>query len=170
MVGYPYLLNWILNTKSNIMYIREIMNTQWKLIFFIGNLVTKIFIHFSKWILNTQIKHNIYSWNCKYGMETKIFFQWQPRHLNFLLICSCYLTPQISFCTGGSLSEVLESNRRTGTRMSESDFKQVLLHVAQGLKLIHSQNLVHLDIKPGQSLVNSLSSSILKTLTSIIWK
>lgn len=46
--------------------------------------------------------------------------------------------------------------------MSESDFKQVLLHVAQGLKLIHSQNLVHLDIKPGQSLVNSLSSSILK--------
>lgn len=95
-------------------------------------------------------------------METKFFFQWQPRHLNFLLICSCYLTPQISFCTGGSLSEVLESNRRTGTRMSESDFKQVLLHVAQGLKLIHSQNLVHLDIKPGQSLVNSLSSSILK--------
>lgn len=162
MVGYPYLLNWILNTKSNIMYIREIMNTQWKLIFFIGNLVTKFSIHFSKWILNTQIKHNIYSWNCKYGMETKIFFQWQPRHLNFLLICSCYLTPQISFCTGGSLSEVLESNRRTGTRMSESDFKQVLLHVAQGLKLIHSQNLVHLDIKPGQSLVNSLSSSILK--------
>lgn len=95
-------------------------------------------------------------------METKFFFQWQPRHLNFLLICSCYLTPQISFCTGGSLSEVLESNRRTGTCMSESDFKQVLLHVAQGLKLIHSQNLVHLDIKPGQSLVNSLSSSILK--------
>lgn len=46
--------------------------------------------------------------------------------------------------------------------MSESDFKQVLLHVAQGLKLIHSQNLVHLDIKPGQSLVNSLSSSIFK--------
>lgn len=94
-------------------------------------------------------------------METKIFFQWQPRQ-NFLLICSCYLTPQISFCTGGSLSEVLESNRRTGTRMSESDFKQVLLQVAQGLKLIHSQNLVHLDIKPGQSLVNSLSSSIFK--------
>lgn len=101
-------------------------------------------------------------------METKFFFQWQPCHLNFLLICSCYLTPQISFFTGGSLSEVLESNRRTGTRMSESDFKQVLLHVAQGLKLIHSQNLVHLDIKPGQSLVNSLSSSILKKLTSII--
>lgn len=58
------------------------------------------------------------------------------------------------YCNGGSLSEVLESNRRTGTRMSESDFKQVLLHVAQGLKLIHSQNLVHLDIKPGNVFIH----------------
>lgn len=35
-----------LNTKSKITYIREIMNTQWKRIFFIGNLVIKIFYSF----------------------------------------------------------------------------------------------------------------------------
>lgn len=65
-----------------------------------------------------------------------------------------YMYIQNEYCNGGSLSEVLESNRRTGTRMSESDFKQVLLHVAQGLKLIHSQNLVHLDIKPGNVFIH----------------
>ena len=61
--------------------------------------------------------------------------------------------------SGGSLSEVLETNRRTGSRMSESDFKQVLLQVAQGLRLIHTQNLVHLDIKPGKPLGRRLISS-----------
>lgn len=43
--------------------------------------------------------------------------------------------------------------------MSESDFKQVLLQVAQGLRLIHTQNLVHLDIKPGKPLGRRLISS-----------
>ncbi|XP_061176533.1 wee1-like protein kinase 1-A [Saccostrea echinata] len=65
-----------------------------------------------------------------------------------------YMYIQNEYCNGGSLSEVLESNRRTGTHMSESDFKQVLLHVAQGLRLIHSQNLVHLDIKPGNIFIH----------------
>lgn len=68
------------------------------------------------------------------------------------------------FCIGGSLSEVLESNRRTGTRMSESDFKQVFFYVVQGLKLIYFQNLVYFDIKLGQLLVNLLFSFILKNL------
>ena len=33
--------------------------------------------------------------------------------------------------------------------MSEYDLKTLLLHVAKGLAYMHSQNLVHLDIKPG---------------------
>lgn len=73
------------------------------------------------------------------------------------LVLASYLT--LILISGGSLSEVLETNRRTGSRMSESDFKQVLLQVAQGLRLIHTQNLVHLDIKPGKPLGRRLISS-----------
>ena len=52
---------------------------------------------------------------------------------------------------GGSLAELIARQEKEGAeRLSEDDLKQVLLQVAQGLRYIHSQHLVHLDIKPGQ--------------------
>jgi wee1-like protein kinase len=56
--------------------------------------------------------------------------------------------------TGGSLAEMIEANRKTGRRLDETEFKQILLHVAQGLRYIHSQNLVHLDVKPGNVFIH----------------
>jgi len=52
--------------------------------------------------------------------------------------------------TGGSLQDVLTQNRLDGRRFSELELKLLLFQVAQGLKYIHSQHLVHLDIKPGK--------------------
>ena len=48
-------------------------------------------------------------------------------------------------CLGGSLSEKLSDDP-----VSEEELKQVLRQVAAGLRYIHSQHLVHLDLKPGR--------------------
>lgn len=41
---------------------------------------------------------------------------------------------QNEYCNGGSLADIIESNRRTGRKISEHTLKQVLLHAAKGLK------------------------------------
>lgn len=70
---------------------------------------------------------------------------------------------QNEYCNGGSLAEFIESLRMnnlteaaaeeasssTKLLMSEYDLKTLLLHIAKGLAYMHSLNLVHLDIKPG---------------------
>lgn len=74
---------------------------------------------------------------------------------------------QNEYCNGGSLAEFIESlkmNNNSATDpepaltssclkskllMSEFDLKTLLLHIAKGLAYMHSLNLVHLDIKPG---------------------
>ncbi|RXG56527.1 Wee1-like protein kinase 1-B [Armadillidium vulgare] len=56
---------------------------------------------------------------------------------------------QNEYCNGGSLADVLESIKKTHNNFSEEQLKQILLHIAKGLKYIHSQQLVHMDIKPG---------------------
>lgn len=50
---------------------------------------------------------------------------------------------QNEYCNGGSLQDVLQNRY-----LVESELKTLLLHVAEGLKYIHSNNLVHMDIKP----------------------
>ena len=55
-----------------------------------------------------------------------------------------------SIFTGGSLAELLDEHKRTGNRFTEAELTQILYQLAQGLRYIHSQNLVHLDIKPGR--------------------
>ena len=50
---------------------------------------------------------------------------------------------------GGSLADVLVEAEKSGKYFSEAEAKDVLVQVAKGLRYIHSQSLVHMDIKPG---------------------
>ncbi|KAH3728006.1 wee1-like protein kinase 1-A isoform X2 [Dreissena polymorpha] len=61
---------------------------------------------------------------------------------------------QNEYCNGGSLAEYVEDHRRTGQHFSEVELTQILYQLAQGLRYIHSQNLVHLDIKPGNVFIH----------------
>ena len=54
---------------------------------------------------------------------------------------------------GGSLADVIADNITEEVSFSESELKEILLQASRGLRYIHSQNLVHLDIKPGKYLV-----------------
>lgn len=51
---------------------------------------------------------------------------------------------QNEYCNGGSLQAVLEKRH-----MSEMELRTLLMHVAEGLKYIHSNDLVHMDLKAG---------------------
>ncbi|CAL4205929.1 unnamed protein product [Meganyctiphanes norvegica] len=61
---------------------------------------------------------------------------------------------QNEYCNGGSLADMVEDNYRTGRKLSEDQLKHVLLHTAKGLKYIHSLQLVHMDIKPGNIFIS----------------
>ncbi|KAH9369336.1 hypothetical protein HPB48_018343 [Haemaphysalis longicornis] len=56
---------------------------------------------------------------------------------------------QNEFCNEGSLADAIQRNEKEGKKFSEMELRRILLHVAEGLRYIHSQNLVHMDIKPG---------------------
>jgi hypothetical protein len=70
---------------------------------------------------------------------------------------------QNEYCNGGSLAEFIESLKsnfdelndegsmtiQNSMKMNEADLKILLLHIAKGLAYMHSKNLAHLDIKPG---------------------
>ncbi|KAI4875938.1 hypothetical protein NFI96_034522 [Prochilodus magdalenae] len=55
---------------------------------------------------------------------------------------------QNEFCNGGTLSDLIEENKRRLKLFSEVHLKDLLLQVSRGLKYIHSASLVHMDIKP----------------------
>jgi len=61
---------------------------------------------------------------------------------------------QNEFCEGGSLQRKIEEYRSTGQRFSESELSKIMVHVAKGLQYIHSKQLVHLDIKPGNIFIS----------------
>merc|ERR1719474_828539 len=61
---------------------------------------------------------------------------------------------QNEYCEGGSLQRKIEENRRTGVRFTETELRRILGHVAKGLQYIHSKQLVHLDIKPGNIFIS----------------
>lgn len=51
---------------------------------------------------------------------------------------------QNEYCNGGSLADKIAQEP-----LSAQELRMLLLHVAEGLRYIHSEGLVHLDIKPG---------------------
>ena len=53
---------------------------------------------------------------------------------------------QFEYCNGGSLLDEIARHREG---LSDLDVRNLLLQVAQGLQHIHANDLVHLDIKPG---------------------
>jgi wee1-like protein kinase len=61
---------------------------------------------------------------------------------------------QNEYCEGGSLQKLIEDRRHSGQKFSESELKRILVQVTKGLHYIHSNQLVHLDIKPGNILIS----------------
>ncbi|XP_011866312.1 PREDICTED: wee1-like protein kinase 1-A isoform X2 [Vollenhovia emeryi] len=56
---------------------------------------------------------------------------------------------QNEYCNGGSLADVISSMRVQNEYFNQAEMRQLLMHVAEGLRYIHSMQLVHMDIKPG---------------------
>lgn len=56
---------------------------------------------------------------------------------------------QNEYCNGGSLADRLQEGP-----LSSVELRQLLMHVAEGLRYIHSEALVHLDIKPGNIFIS----------------
>jgi len=65
---------------------------------------------------------------------------------------------QNEYCEGGSLANLIIEMRKKSEKFTEAQLKKILIHVAQGLKYIHSQNLVHLDIKPENIFISPIST------------
>jgi len=62
---------------------------------------------------------------------------------------------QNEYCNGGSLGQAVASQRNQGTACTERQARTILLHVAKGLKYIHSMHMVHLDVKPDNIFISS---------------
>ncbi|KAG7214028.1 hypothetical protein KM043_001397 [Ampulex compressa] len=61
---------------------------------------------------------------------------------------------QNEYCNGGSLADAISSLQREKKHFTEAELRQLLLHVAEGLRYIHSMQLVHMDIKPGNIFIS----------------
>lgn len=56
---------------------------------------------------------------------------------------------QNEYCNGGSLADTILLMQKQKQHFSQAEMRQLLLHVTEGLRYIHSMQLVHMDIKPG---------------------
>lgn len=91
---------------------------------------------FEKTSLNEVYAHAVLG---KHDHVVRYYSAWAEN--NHMLI-------QNEYCNGGSLQTLLQ--KRT---LNEAELKILLLHIAEGLKYIHSHGLVHMDIKAGNIFV-----------------
>lgn len=56
---------------------------------------------------------------------------------------------QNEYCNGGSLADKISEEP-----LNMAELHKLLLHIAKGLRYIHSEGLVHLDIKPGNIFIS----------------
>ncbi|XP_033308886.1 wee1-like protein kinase isoform X2 [Bombus bifarius] len=61
---------------------------------------------------------------------------------------------QNEYCNGGSLADGIINLEKEKKHFTEAEMRQLLLHVAEGLRYIHSMQLVHMDIKPGNIFIS----------------
>ncbi|XP_065084148.1 wee1-like protein kinase [Ochlerotatus camptorhynchus] len=87
---------------------------------------------FEKTALNEVYAHAVLG---KHDNVVRYYSAWAEN--NHMLI-------QNEFCNGGSLQTLLQE--RT---LKESELRMLLLHISEGLKYIHSNDLVHMDLKAG---------------------
>ncbi|KAI7848467.1 kinase-like domain-containing protein [Circinella umbellata] len=62
---------------------------------------------------------------------------------------------QMELCVNGSLAEYIKYHNRN---IPESDVWSILYELAQGVKAIHDANIIHLDLKPSNVLINDMGS------------
>ncbi|TPX46365.1 hypothetical protein SeLEV6574_g03270 [Synchytrium endobioticum] len=67
---------------------------------------------------------------------------------------SGHLFLQMELCEGGTLLSYFEQNSKTGP-LADSYIWQIITQVALGLKELHDQDIVHLDIKPDNIFINA---------------
>ncbi|XP_053696489.1 wee1-like protein kinase [Sabethes cyaneus] len=87
---------------------------------------------FEKTALNEVYAHAVLG---KHDNVVRYYSAWAEN--NHMLI-------QNEFCNGGSLQTLLQERI-----LKESELRMLLLHIAEGLKYIHSSDLVHMDLKAG---------------------
>lgn len=87
---------------------------------------------FEKTALNEVYAHAVLG---KHDNVVRYYSAWAEN--NHMLI-------QNEFCNGGSLQTLLQERP-----LKESELRTLLLHIAEGLKYIHSNDLVHMDLKAG---------------------
>lgn len=91
---------------------------------------------FEKTSLNEVYAHAVLG---KHDNVVRYYSAWAEN--NHMLI-------QNEYCNGGSLQTLLQKRL-----LNEAELKILLLHIAKGLKYIHSHGLVHMDIKSGNIFV-----------------
>lgn len=62
---------------------------------------------------------------------------------------------QLEYCTGGSVAELAERRRRRGEAWTEGEIMVLLAHMAIALDALHRHNIVHVDFKPDNILIDS---------------
>ncbi|KAI9261548.1 kinase-like domain-containing protein [Phascolomyces articulosus] len=66
-----------------------------------------------------------------------------------------YLFLQMELCANGSLADYINFQNRN---IPESDVWSILFEIAQGVKAIHDSNIIHLDLKPSNVLIDDAGS------------